>query len=103
VIKISVLYPAEDGGRFDMDYYLKVHIPMVRDKLGASCKSVAVEQGLSGMMPGTPPTYCVVAHMVFESVEKFQSAFAPHAETIMADIPNYTSLQPVIQIGEVKM
>ncbi len=103
MIKISVLYPAEDGGRFDMDYYLRVHMPMVRDKLGAACKSMAVEQGLSGMMPGTPPTYCVLAHLVFESVEKFQSAFAPHAQAIMADIPNYTSLQPVIQIGEVKM
>jgi uncharacterized protein (TIGR02118 family) len=103
VIKISVFYPTQDGGRFDMDYYLRVHIPMVREKLGAACKSVAVEQGLSGMAPGTPPTYCVSAHMVFESVEKFQSAFAPHANAIMADIPNYTSLQPVIQIGEVKL
>jgi uncharacterized protein (TIGR02118 family) len=103
VIKISVLYPTEDGSRFDMDYYLRVHIPMVRDKLGSACKSVAVEQGVSGMMPGTPPTYCVLCHLVFESVEQFQSAFAPHANTILADIPNYTSLEPVIQIGEVKM
>jgi len=103
LIKISVLYPKQDGGRFDMDYYLKVHIPMVQDKLGAACKSVAVEEGMSGVMPGTPPTYCVLCHLAFESVEKFQSAFAQHANAIMADIPNYTSLQPVIQIGEVKM
>ena len=103
MIKISVFYPAQNGARFDMDYYLKVHMPMVREKLGEACKSMAVEQGLSGITPGTPPVYCVLAHMVFESVEKFQSAFAPHASAIMADIPNYTSLQPVIQIGEVKM
>jgi len=36
-------------------------------------------------------------------VEAFQAAFGPHAKEIMADIPNYTSVQPVIQISEVKI
>jgi uncharacterized protein (TIGR02118 family) len=36
-------------------------------------------------------------------VEAFQSAFGPHAEEIMADIPNYTDIQPTLQISEVKM
>jgi uncharacterized protein (TIGR02118 family) len=36
-------------------------------------------------------------------VEAFQSAFGPHSEAIMADIPNYTDVQPTIQISEVKM
>ena len=36
-----------------------------------------------------------------ESVEAFQSGFGPHANEIMADIPNYTDLTPVIQISEV--
>ena len=103
MIKITVLYPKQDGARFDMDYYLKSHMPMVQEKLGDACKSIAVEEGLSGMMPGTPPTYCVLAHLVFDSVETFQSAFAAHASTIMADIPNYTTIEPVMQIGEVKM
>jgi len=39
----------------------------------------------------------------FDTVESFQAAFAPHAATIMADIPNYTAIQPVIQISEVKL
>ncbi len=29
--------------------------------------------------------------------------FGPHAQAIMADIPNYTDIQPVIQISDVKM
>jgi len=36
-------------------------------------------------------------------VEAFQNAFAPHAAEILADIPNYTTIQPVIQFSEVKM
>jgi uncharacterized protein (TIGR02118 family) len=34
-------------------------------------------------------------------VEAFQAGFGPHAQEIMADIPNYTDLTPVIQISEV--
>lgn len=37
----------------------------------------------------------------FPSIEAFQAAFAPHAKEIMGDIPNYTNVQPVIQINEV--
>jgi len=103
VIKISVLYPHQDGSRFDMDYYCNRHIPMVIQKLGAACKGVSVQQGLSGMMPGSPAPFAVSADLLFESVEAFQSAFAPHAADIMDDIPRYTSIQPIIQIGEVKM
>jgi len=103
VIKVSVLYPNQDGGPFDMDYYRSIHIPMLRQKLGAACKGISIMQGLSGMMPGTPAPFVVVADLLFESVEAFQSAFAPHAAELVADIPNYTPLQPLIQISEVKM
>ena len=86
-----------------MDYYLNSHIPMIQEKLGAALKGGAVEQGLSGVEPGSPATYVAMGHLLFDSVEAFQSAFGPHSEAIMADIPNYTDTQPTIQISEVKM
>ena len=103
MIKVSVLYPAGESKKFDMDYYCKSHMPMVGQKLGEACKSMAVEQGLGGGTPGTPPTYAAMGHLYFDSVAAFQAAFAPNAAEIMADIPNYTDIQPVIQISEVKM
>ncbi len=103
MIKVSVLYPNTQGCRFDMDYYCKKHMPMVQQKVGAACKSVAVEQGLAGGAPGSPPAYVAMGHLYFDSVEAFQTAFGPHAQAIMADIPNYTDTQPTIQISEVKM
>lgn len=103
MIKVSVLYPAGESAKFDMDYYCNRHMPMVRQKLGAACKSAAVEQGLGGAAPGTPPTYAAMCHLSFNSIAEFQAAFAPHADAIMADIPNYTNVQPVIQISDVKM
>ena|SRR5262245_45405094 len=103
MIKVSVLYPQKDGARFDMNYYVTSHMPMVRQKLGAACKGVAVEQGLAGATPGAPPAYAAMGHLLFDSVEAFQAAFGPHATTIMADIPNYTNVEPVIQISDVKL
>jgi uncharacterized protein (TIGR02118 family) len=103
MIKVSVLYPNEEGKKFDMDYYCNSHIPMVQEKLGAGCKGAAIDQGLGGVEPGSPAAYVAMCHLLFDSVEAFQSAFGPHAEAIMADVPNYTDIQPVFQISEVKM
>jgi uncharacterized protein (TIGR02118 family) len=103
MIKVSVLYPYTAGAKFDMTYYLEEHMPLVGRKLGSACKGMTVEKGVAGGAPGTPPTYAVMANLSFDSVETFQAAFTPHAEAIMGDIPNYTPIQPVIQISEVKL
>jgi uncharacterized protein (TIGR02118 family) len=103
MIKVSVLYPNGPGGKFNLDYYCKVHMPMVARRLGAPLKRMEVDHGLAGGVPGAPPPFLAAGHLYFDSVEAFQGAFAPHAEPIMADIPNYTNTTPVIQIGEVSL
>jgi uncharacterized protein (TIGR02118 family) len=103
MIKVSVFYTDREGSKFDMDYYCNSHIPMVRQKLGAACKGTAVEQGMAGATPGSRPGFIAMGHLYFDSVEAFQTAFGTHAEAIMADIPNYTDIQPTIQISEVKI
>jgi uncharacterized protein (TIGR02118 family) len=103
MIKVSAFYPNEEGKKFDMGYYFNKHIPMVQQMLGAACKRVAVEQGLGSAEPGSQATYLIMFHLYFDSVEAFQAAFGPHAQAIMGDIPNYTDIQPTIQISEVKL
>jgi uncharacterized protein (TIGR02118 family) len=103
MIKVSVFYPHSDGAKFDMNYYVTKHMALVQKRLGAACKGVAVEQGVAGGAPGSPPAFVAMGHLLFDSADAFQKAFAPHAAEIMADIPNYTKIQPVIQISDVKM
>ena len=102
MVKVSVFYPNSAGCKFDMNYYLTKHMPMVQQKLGAACKSIAVEQGIAGGAPGAPATYVAMGHLYFDSADAFQAAFAPNAQAILADIPNYTNTQPTIQISDVK-
>ena len=80
MIKVSVLYPNTQGCKFDMNYYLTRHMPMVQQKLGAACKRMAVEEGIAGGGPGAPATYVAMGHLYFDSTDAFQSAFAPHAQ-----------------------
>jgi uncharacterized protein (TIGR02118 family) len=103
MIKVSVLYPNTTGCQFDMPYYLSKHIPMVRQKLGASLRGASVEEGLGGVQPGSPPAYVAMGHLLFDSIEAFEQSFGPHSEAIMGDIPHYTNTQPTIQVSEVKM
>jgi uncharacterized protein (TIGR02118 family) len=103
MIKVSVFYPNEKDKKFDMEYYCNTHIPMVQKKLGAACKGLAVERGLCGAEPGSPAIYIAMSHAYFDSIETFQTTFGPHANAFMEDVPNYTDIQPMIQVSEVKI
>lgn len=103
MIKVSVYYPTTPGARFDLDYYTRSHIPMVAERFGAACRGIAVDHGVSGLEPGSPPAFVVQCHLLFDTVAAFQGAFAPHAPAILADIPNYTDIPPVIQLNDVKI
>lgn len=103
MIRVSVMYPRTEGAAFDMDYYMAKHMPMVRDRLGAACKGIEVDVGLGGGLPGSPAPYVVTAHMLFDSVQAFEAAFNPHGREIMADIANYTTIGPRVQVSEIRL
>ena len=101
MIKVSVLYPFDTNNPFDLQYYMEKHIPMVSKLLGNALKGATVEKGVAGAEPGSNPHYAVMANMYFNSVTEFENSFGPNAEAIMNDKPNYTKVDPVIQVSEV--
>lgn len=105
MVKISMLYPKTADTRFDMDYYLHVHMPMSIDRLSAAkgYRGVTVERGLLGGAPGTDPIYVAMCHYLFDTLEEFLAAFGQHAGTLRADMPHFTDIQPVIQISAVEI
>jgi len=103
MIKVSVLYPNREGTKFDTEYYLNRHIPMLRQLLGSALEGVSVERGISGEEPESPAPYVITCHLLFDSVQAYQTSFGPHAQQIIEDIPKYTDSQPLIQIGEVRL
>lgn len=101
MIKFNVMYPSMQGMRFDHDYYRDKHMPLVARSLGAACRYYTVDKGLAGGAPGAPPPFAASCSVYADSVEAFQAAIGPHMEEILADIPNYTDVQPVVWISDV--
>jgi uncharacterized protein (TIGR02118 family) len=77
MIKVAVLYPSSK--KFDWDYYLNKHTPLIQKLLGQALKKVEIEKGITGGAPGTAATYQTVCTLHFDSVAAFQAAFAPCA------------------------
>ena len=101
--KISILYPNNQSARFDMPYYVNTHMPLSIKVLSThpGFKGVSVERGLGGAEPGSAAAYIAMCHFLFDSIEDFMAAFAPHAARLQGDMPNYTDIKPVIQFNEV--
>ena len=102
MIKVSVLYPRKPGNRFDVDYYLKVHMPMAKKLLGSAVKAISIEIGIAGEAPGSPVPYAAIVGFICESVEAFATAFGPVAGQLQGDVPKYTDIIPQIQISEIR-
>src|SRR5215204_3341655 len=97
MIKMTVLYPAGEGKTFDMLYYQNTHIPLVMDLLGAELKGTSIDSGVGSAIPGSPAPFVAMGHLYFNSIEDFASSFGAHAPTIIADLPNFTNIEPVVQ------
>ncbi|MBV8742035.1 MAG: EthD family reductase [Sinobacteraceae bacterium] len=103
MIRVCVLYPSGAGIRFDMAYYTSNHMPMVMQKCGPACRRIGADLGVSGGAAGMPAPYVAIGYLEFDSVSSFESNFNPHAREILADIPNYTNAEPLVQVSEIKL
>lgn len=99
--KITILYPGGEGKSFDMEYYSNNHMPMLEELFGENLIKLEIDEGVSGRTPGDPIPYLAIGYLYFDSLEAYQNAFGPNAEKILGDIPNYTNIQPLVQISEV--
>jgi uncharacterized protein (TIGR02118 family) len=100
MIVVTVMYPNTEGSRFDFDYYMKKHMPLLASRgqdLGLQTWQVVRGTGAPG---GGKPAYHVILHLNVSSLKAFQSGMETHGAEIMSDIPNYTDVRPVLQFGE---
>jgi uncharacterized protein (TIGR02118 family) len=102
MIRVSVMYPHKDGARFDHKYYAEKHMAIVRNGMGNLVKKIEVDHGVAGGAPGAPAPFVSMGHLYFDSIEDYQSAMAKGGAAAMADLPNFTDIQPQIQVAELK-
>ena len=102
MISLTVLYPKTADSHFDLDYYLNTHTPLVKERLAsAGLTGVDLRQGLAGGgAPDSPAMYAMICNLNFGTVEELQNALATHGPELTADVPNFTNVQPIMQISQ---
>lgn len=105
MVKISIFYPQTADSMFDMEYYLRTHMPMSLGRLRTHPGFVAlsVERGVAAPQSDAPPAYVVMCNYTFATAEDFIAAFVPHAAVLQADMANYTNIAPVVQFSVVEI
>ncbi len=97
---ISVMYQVGPGQKFDLDYYVETHMPLVESLWKpAGLKGVEILKGISAP-GGMAAPFDVIVLMDFESLDAFTAAAAGHGNEILGDIPNFTDVQPTIQFND---
>lgn len=100
MIRVSVLYPNASGKTFDVEYYKQTHMQLVRERLlPFGLLGCEVDAGISGM-GDEPAPFAAIGYMFFETVEAFEAGFGQVGAELVADVPNYTNIEPVIQVSE---
>jgi uncharacterized protein (TIGR02118 family) len=99
--KVSVMYPNDDGVRFDFDYYRKTHLKLVSEQLKPfGLQRTAVDKGVSGGAGHKAPFVCI-GHLFFDRADGYDEGIKKAGPVLRADIANFTNVTPVRMISEV--
>jgi uncharacterized protein (TIGR02118 family) len=96
MISVHILYPRNDNGsKFDMVYYTATHMPMLAEALGDACQGWGATEVAEG-------PWQAIGWATVDSQDAFNAAMAEHGARIMADVANYTNVQPQLVLGQIK-
>ena len=102
MIKVTVLYPNDEGKSFDFDYWAGTHMEIVHrllDPMGLNRSEL--ERGVSAADPNAPAPFLAMATLYFNTTDEVHEGFKTHGREILGDIKNYTDISPQYQISEV--
>jgi len=95
VIRLSVFYPKTEGASFDHDYYRDKHVPLACQTWGLDASDAQIDKGVDG-------PYEAAVHFTFDSLEALGASMgAEGTQAVIADVANYTTIQPVMQTSEI--
>jgi len=102
MFKVAILYPNGENKTFDMDYYEKKHMPMVAGFLGKNLKFYEIDKGIAGRTSNDKVPFVAIGYFYINDVAEYNRAIAQNREAVIGDFKNYTNIQPVVQISEIK-
>lgn len=102
IFKVAILYPNGEDKTFDMDYYEKKHMPMVADFLGENLKFYEIDKGVAGRTPNDKAPFVAIGYFYVSNIVEYNNVISKHRDAVISDLKNYTNIQPIVQISEIK-
>lgn len=100
MLRVTVLYPNESGATFDWEYYQTSHMALLEERWGPHmARKPEVARGQAALPKGDA-TYMASAVAYFDDREALQAAMRAGGSDIPNDIPQFTNVQPVMQVDE---
>ena len=101
MIKVSIFYQNLPGARFDFEYYRTRHFPLVLELLRPhGAERFEIDRGVASG-DGSAPEFLAIGHLLLKDLPGFQAGMQQHGARIVADIANYTTIQPTLQISDI--
>ena len=101
MVRVAGIYQWKEGARFNHQYYTTRHMELTYRLLTPfglirleSDRAVINDSAEEGEIIAT-------SHAYFDTVEQAHAALAATGDELMADVSNYTTLQPQVYIGVV--
>ena len=102
MIRLSVMYPATPGSRFNWEYYLGPHLELSRRLLNPrGLVRTEIDRGIGGFPPGATPPYHAIGHLFFHTMAEMESAMAATASDVPPTASDAPTSASVVQISEV--
>jgi uncharacterized protein (TIGR02118 family) len=93
---LTVLYPHEPSGRFDLEYYRDHHLTSLIKLFGHETISrIEMRRGLSSPDGRNPPAYSCTVNLYIADAAAFAAAAARNHQRVVDDIPKFTSVTPI--------
>lgn len=75
---------------------------MVAGFIGSNLKFYEIDKGVAGRTANDKAPFAAIGYFYINDVNEYNKAIGQNREAIISDFKNYTNIQPVVQISEVK-
>ena len=75
---------------------------MVAGFIGKNLKFYEIDKGISGRTANDKVPFLAIGYFYISDIAEYNKAIAQNRDAIVADFKNYTNIQPVVQISEIK-
>jgi uncharacterized protein (TIGR02118 family) len=93
---MTITYQNGPDARFDFDYYVNTHMPLIMRLYGKSISRFELRRGLPGADGAAPPYIATITVWIADG-KAFDEAQVEHQAGLRADVPKFTNAVLIAQ------